>query len=61
MNGAERADSGMVLYSDVASQGGAVGQNAVVADGAVVADVGVGHDQAVTADPGGAAAALRAA
>src|ERR1700744_208385 len=57
---AERADTGVVLYGDVAGQGGAVGQDAMVADGAVVTDVGVGHDQAVTAHPGGATAPLRA-
>src|SRR5882757_5518227 len=45
MHRAERADAGVVLYGDVAGQGGAVGQDAVVADGAVVTDVGVSHDQ----------------
>src|ERR1700692_1870791 len=58
---AERADTGMVLYGDVAGQGSAVGQDAVVADGAVVTDVGVGHDQAVAAHAGGSTAPLRSA
>src|SRR6202044_2820419 len=55
MHGAERTHTGMVLDSDVAGQGSAIGQDAVAADGAVVPDVGVGHDQAVVADPGRAA------
>ena len=59
VHGAERADAGVVLYRDVAGQFLAVGQDTVVADGAVVTDdQGVGHDEAVAAYPGGAAAAL---
>ena len=52
MDRVERADGGVVLDSDVAREGGGVGEDAMIADDAVMADVDVGHDEAVGADLG---------
>ena len=49
-------DHDAVVDLDVAAQGGRVDQDDLVPDPAVVGDVGVGHEIAVVADPGQAAA-----